>query len=207
MTEHQNDERTPEPEEQEPTPRGSMRYQDPESTTPREPSVAEQRARRKAEEREQARAQAEAQAAQEQLEKAERRRKLMLGGGVTVGIAALIGAWYITSTPDEVTATCTDKNGNVAKDERVCDQQYVEQHGGHPGAGGMMFLPIFMGGGQYHYNYGGTVQNGRVTGGSFTKPDGANIKTKSGKTVQRGGLGTGKGGFGKGGFGGKSGGS
>lgn len=197
MTDEQHDEHAEQP-------RGRMRYQDPDSAQPREPSVAEQRARRKAEEREAARVQAE----QEEAErKADRNRKLKIGGGVTVGIAALVGAWYL-STPSEsetVTARCAQADGEdkgKVADEKKCDRDYVESHGGHVGAGGLLLLPLATGGfGQYHYNYGGTVQNGHVVGGSTTKPKGKTVKTGSGKTIQRGGFGGGKrGGFG--GFGG-----
>jgi hypothetical protein len=49
---------------------------------------------------------------------------------------------------------------------------------------------------QYHYNYGGSVGPGnRVTGGSTAAPSGnTTVKTKAGKTVQRGGFGISSGG-------------
>ncbi|GAA1252717.1 hypothetical protein GCM10009676_44560 [Prauserella halophila] len=62
-----------------------------------------------------------------------------------------------------------------------------------------MFLP--MPGGnmqQYRYNYGGSGAPGtKVQGGTYNKPSGANITTRSGKTVQRGGFGVSGGSFGK----------
>ncbi|MGH3436946.1 MAG: hypothetical protein ACRDRN_10830 [Sciscionella sp.] len=169
------------------TPRGEVRYQDPDSTTPRAPSVAEQRARRKAAE-EAAAAEQAAQAAAER--KAALRKRIMIGGGVTVGVVALVAAYY-ASKPDDVTAYCTSQNGAVQQQEQVCDASYVNSHGGYV-SGGFFFLPIVGGGFQsYHYNYGGTVHNGHVTGGSNVKPNNANIKSKSGKVIQRGGFGVG----------------
>lgn len=173
--------------------RGEMREQDPDTTTPRGPTVAEKRARKKAaaEKAERERAEAEAARRKEMIKK-----RVMIGGGVTVGVAALVAAYY-ASKPEEVTATCVGPNGDVAKNEQVCSKEYVENNGGHVGAGGLLFLPI-PGGGfhSYHYNYGGTVHNGHVNGGSKTKPGNAHIKTHGGKTIQRGGFGVGRGGSG-----------
>ena len=182
--------------------RGQMRFQDPETTKPREPTLAEQRARRKAIEDEAERELAEA-AAQVAVErKARTRRRVMIGSGVTVGVAALVAVWYQAATPDEVTANCVANDNTLASDENVCDEHYVTSHGGYY-SGGFFFLPIPGGGiNQYHYNYGGTVgPGGRVTGGSATAPSGrTTVKTSSGKTVQRGGFGISSGG--KGGSGG-----
>lgn len=177
---------------EEPPERGSMREQDPDTTTPRGPTVAEQRARKKA---------AAEHAERERKEREERERKerlkkrVMIGGGVTVGVAALVGAYY-ASQPDEVTAYCVDQQGDVAQNDQVCSKEYVLNHGGHM-SGGILFMPI-VGGGfhSYHYNYGGTVHNGHVSGGSKARPQGAHIKTNSGKTIQRGGFGVGRGGSG-----------
>ena len=191
----------PEPEdtpEAEPK-RGQMRFQDPETTKPREPTLAEKRARRKAVEEEAERALAEA-AEQEQVErKAKTRRRIMIGSGVTVGVAALVAVWYQAASPETVTANCVSNDDVLSSDENVCDENYVTSHGGHY-SGGFFFLPIIGGGPgqytQYHYNYGGTVgAGGRVTGGSATAPSGrTTVKTSSGKTVQRGGFGISSGG-------------
>lgn len=192
------------PDEQDEPPRGSMRFQDPDSAKPRPPTLAEQRARQAAlaEER------------QRELEverRSEARRKVMIGAGVTIGLVGVIAAYYVAATPDEVTAVCTDADGSVVENENYCDESYVTSQGGHIGPGGFLFLPIGLGGGSYRYNYGGTGTVGStVSGGTYTKPANAQITTRSGKTVQRGGFGiSGKtSGFGKsGGFGGKSGGS
>ncbi|WP_020668901.1 hypothetical protein [Amycolatopsis nigrescens] len=165
--------------------RGSMRFQDAESATRREPSVAEQRARRKALQEEEEREIAQAAADRKSATK----RKILIGSGVTVGLVGLVATYYTVAQPENVQASCTDGNDIVVQNDDYCDEAYVTSHGGHV-SGGFMFLPLFMGGGQYRYNYGGTGAVGsRVSGGSFDKPANANVTTKSGKSVQRGGLG------------------
>lgn len=165
--------------------RGEMRVQKPGSTTPRQPPLSEQRAREKAQQAEAERARAE-QAAIEH--KALVRRRVMLGAKVTVGLAAVVGIGYLVLRPDNVTAYCTGNNDSVA-DDQYCDDSYVSSHGGYS-SGGFYYIPIPGGGyNQYRYYYGGTVSGGRVSGGSYTKPAGENISTRSGKTVQRGGFG------------------
>lgn len=184
---------TPDESGQQPTeeqPRGSMRYQDASTTRPRPPSLAEQRARQQAEEEE---AERELAAQVEAGRRATIRRRVLIGGGVTVGIAALVGAWYLLS-PSDVTARCTvDSNGadqGTVVQDQYCDESYVTSHGGHI-SNGIVFLPI-PGGGyrQYHYYYGGTGSIGqRATGGSYNPPSNATIRTNSGKTISRGGFG------------------
>src|SRR5438874_2582782 len=149
---------------------GSMRFQDAESAKPREPTLAEQRARRKAladeEQREAELKQAE--------EKAASRRKVLIGGGVTTGLVGVVAAWYLVGTPKEVEAVCTDSSGTVVADNE-CDESYATSHGGYYNTGtGFWFVPLPGGGwGQYRYNYGGTgVLGGRVAGGTYTAPSG-----------------------------------
>lgn len=177
--------------------RGAMRYQDAETTTPREPTLAEKRAMRRAleqEEEQQRTVVAEAE------RKSLRRRRVMIGAGVTVGIVATVAVWYAAVTPDEVSAYCVDDSSTLSSDENVCSEDYVRSHGGYH-SGGFFFIPI--GNGQYrsyHYNYGGTVSGSgsgrRVTGGSTAAPgSGTTVKSgTSGKTIQRGGFGVSSGG-------------
>jgi hypothetical protein len=187
------DKAEPEPEAE--PKRGSVRYQDAETTTPREPTLAERRAMRKA---------LEDQDEQERTDVAEverkslRRRRTMIGAGVTVGVVATVALWYTAAAGGgEVTANCVDDSSTLSSDENVCTDEYVTSHGGYS-SGGIFFLPI--GGGnyrQYHYNYGGSVAQGSrtVTGGSTAAPSGrTTVKTPSGSTVQRGGLGVSGGG-------------
>jgi hypothetical protein len=186
---------------------GTIRYQDA-STEPRPPTLAEQRARMQAEEE-----LAVQQAVADQ--RSTTRRRVMIGAGVTVGVAALVAGWYVLASPASVTARCAVAAGSdtdtVVADQN-CDPAYAAAHGGHV-SNGFVFIPLVGGGfGQYRYYYGGTGTIGQhVSGGSFTAPSHATVRTGSGTTVQRGGFGiTGKtGGIGgsSGGTGGKTGGS
>jgi hypothetical protein len=177
------------PEEPAEPRRGQIRFQDAETTRPREPTLAEQRARRRAIEQEEERAAAAAAVAQR---KSTLRRRILIGSGVTVGVVALVAVWYTAASADEVTAHCvTSTDSTLADNENNCDENYVRSQGGYH-SGGIFFLPLPGGGGysQYRYNYGGTVSGGRVLGGSTVAPSGrTTVKTASGKTVQRGGLG------------------
>jgi hypothetical protein len=175
--------------------RGRVRYQDPETTTPREPTLAEQRARREAERRRKAQEEAAAAAAQR---KSKTRKRVLIGGGVAVGVVAIVAIAYAASSgsDDAVNAQCTDQNGVVVDDSNC---------GGTPtnGSYGGGFVPIFLGGfgNQYHYNYGSSSPVGTVArGGSVTAPpSGTSIRsgttgsslgsTSSNGTVSRGGLG------------------
>jgi hypothetical protein len=163
-----------------------MRFQD-SSTQPKEPSLAEQRARQQAlvqEERDE-------EVARQADAKSATRRKILIGSGVTVGLVGLVATFYAVAKPaGDVTAVCTDASGVVQNDDN-CDENYVTSHGGHV-SGGFLFLPIGGGGyNSYRYNYGGTGVIGQpVTGGSYDAPSSrTNVNTKSGKSVQRGGFG------------------
>lgn len=172
--------------------RGQIRSQEAGSTKPRPPTLAEQRARLQAEhqQREMALA-AEAAVAR----KAKKRKHLLIGGGVTVGVVALVAIGYAALKPDNVTATCTTTDDVVVADDQNCDEDYARAHGGYS-SGGIIFLPIVGGGhSQYRYNYGGTGSVGqKISGGSTVAPPKANITTRSGSTVQRGGFGVSSGG-------------
>jgi hypothetical protein len=185
-----SDEVTSEQTPSQPAQRGSMRFQD-ENTTAKQPSVGEQRARRQAFIEQEEREEAERQAAEVAKRKSEFKRKVLIGGGVTVGLVGLVATYYGVAQPKEVTASCTDANGVVVADDNNCDEAYVTSHNGYS-SGGFLFLPIGGGGyNSYRYNYGGTGAVGqRVAGGSYTAPSNANVTSKtSGKSVQRGGLG------------------
>ncbi|GAB3286123.1 hypothetical protein [Parasphingorhabdus pacifica] len=179
---------------------GRMRFQDADTTTPREPTLAEHRARIAAEKRQEEKL-AEAE------RKTEKRRRVMVGGGVSVGVVALVAAFYSGSAysaeKNAVSQYCAAEQGGnaVAKEENLCDEEYVEENGGYTN-GGMFFMPFFLPGGgvggynQYRYGYtspgapaptpGSTVSNP-----SFNKPSNATIKNSKGATVQRGGFGIG----------------
>jgi hypothetical protein len=169
----------PVPEEPRP---GSMRFQDG-TTPPREPTLAEQKAREQAERR-------RAEEARRETEEAERkqriRRRIMNGAGVTVGLAAVIGIGYLITSGDEETAYCTDEDGVI-----VDDSNCVTPVASSSGPSGAYPYPIFIGAGgrQYHYTYGGSGTLGeRVKGGTTTLPsDKTKVKTyTSGRTISGG---------------------
>jgi hypothetical protein len=169
--------------------RGRIREQD-ESTTPREPTLAERRARERAARRER---EAEEQRAADEAAGRTKRKKRLIGAGVTVGVVALIAAGYSAAQPEEeIAAQCVDQETGVIVDDSNCAAP--AQDANYTGGGGFAFFPIFIGGGgrQYHYNYGGAGAIGqRVSGGTTTvPPDGTRVRTSAGSsTVTRGGLG------------------
>jgi hypothetical protein len=187
------DEERPEP--------GRMRFQD-ESTTPREPTLAERRAREQAARRAEEARRAEAeQAAEREATSKRRRKRLLIGAGATVGIVAVIAVGYALAQPDdEVEAQCVDAETGVVVEDDNCVTPVAGGSYGHAG------YPIFIGvgGRQYRYNYGGSGAIGQpVAGGTSTLPkEGTTVVTSSGRvvaggsssssgsdTVSRGGLG------------------
>ncbi|MEV8436436.1 hypothetical protein AB0425_03600 [Actinosynnema sp. NPDC051121] len=161
--------------------RGQIRQQEPGRTKARPPTLAEQRARAAAIEQ-----QREQQLAVEAEEARRRklRKRLLIGGGVAVGVAGVVAIWYAVSSPDDVVAQCVQDD--VVVDDQYCDEDYARSHGGYT-SGGF----IYIGGSSYRYNYGApsTPIGQKVSGGTYTMPKGANITTKSGSVVQRGGFG------------------
>jgi hypothetical protein len=173
-------------------PQGSMRFQD-ETSRPREPTLAERKAREQAERRQrEAAEQAEADAQRSRT----RRKRILIGAGATVGLVAVIAIGYAIAQPDEdVSARCVDDSG-VVVDDSNCVTPAASSSNYHSGGG---LYPIFIGAGgaQYHYNYGGSGSLGQpVSGGTTTVPrDSTKVTTVSGKNVSvskvtRGGLGS-----------------
>jgi len=179
-------------------PQGSMRFQD-ETSRPREPTLAERKAREQAERRQrEAAEQAEVDAQRSRT----RRKRILIGAGATVGLVAVIAIGYAIAQPDdEVSARCVDDSG-VVVDDANCVTPAASSDSHYYGGG---FYPIFIGAGgaQYHYNYGGSGSIGQpVSGGTTTVPrDTTRVTTASGKTVSgssggssgsvsRGGLGS-----------------
>lgn len=170
---------------------GSVQRQEPGITQPRPPTVAEARARDKARKRAEEARQAAVAAGEA---KKRTRKRVMIGGVAIVGVAALVGGGYLAyraiSAPDKVTASCVKvENGQeVVVEDRYCG----DGRPGFVGDGGIGPGLIILGGGpQYRYYYGGTPTIGKPpTGGTTVKPKSAEIKTKSGTTIQRGGLGS-----------------
>ncbi|PXX64077.1 hypothetical protein DFR70_105259 [Nocardia tenerifensis] len=177
--------------QQVPPRRGSVQRQEAGVTQPRPPTVAEARARDKARKRAEEAQRAAAAAAEA---KKRTRKRVMIGGVAIVGVAALVGGGYLVyraiTAPDQVTASCVKiENGQevVVPDSYCGDGRpgFVNDGGIGPG------LIILGGGPQYRYYYGGTPNIGKPpTGGTTVRPKSAEIKTKSGTTIQRGGLGS-----------------
>jgi hypothetical protein len=186
-------------EEERPAP-GSMRFQDG-STTPREPTLAERRAREQAQRRQEAAAR---QAVDDEERAKKKRSRILVGAGVTVGIVAVIAVGYAVAQPDEeIQAQCVDEETQEIVDDSNCVTPRAGS--GYYGGGGV--YPVFIGGGgrQYYYNYGGTGTVGqRVSGGTTVVPsDGTRVRSSSGRdvsprasssSVSRGGLGVSGGG-------------
>ncbi|MFF2551919.1 hypothetical protein ACFVUS_13020 [Nocardia sp. NPDC058058] len=196
----------PSPPQPAPQPRrGSVNRQEAGVTAPRPPTVAEARAREKARKRAEEAEQAATEAAETKRKK---KKKVLIGGAAVVGVAALVGGGYLAYdalTTPEVTAYCTvvAKKGQVVavgngqtvtatsdNQEIVIPDNYCDdaKRTGSTGLGGIFILN----GSQYRYYYGGSGNTiGHApTGGSTVLPKGADVKTKSGSTIQRGGLGS-----------------
>lgn len=164
--------------------RGRMSFQDPETTVPREPTLAERRARELEDRRKQ---EAEEAWWDEQQKQAKRRKRMLIGGGVGIGLVAVIALAYAASGDDKTTtARCVDQSTNVVVSDNNCTQPVANTT--HYGGGG--FYPIFIGNGgrQYHYTYGGSGTVGQVeTGGTTVPPRTGSVRTSSGSTVNVGG--------------------
>lgn len=158
---------------------GSMRYQDPATTRPRPVTVAELRAREKylGKERdiEEARLAAEA--------KRRQRNGRLIGAGVAVGVVGVVaGLGYWALSPNRVSAQCV--RDDVNHQPVIVPDSYCTGH--TAGLNGFFYY----GGHQYRYYYGSSGSLGsRPVGGTTVAPKGATITTKSGTTIQRGGLG------------------
>jgi len=170
------------PEQDEPTDHrsdGSVQFQDPATTKPRPPTPAELRARekfaKKQQEMEEARLEAEA--------KRRKQKRTLIGAAATVGVVGVVaGLGYWALSAPTVTAQCAreDANGQPV----IVQDNYCTGH--TAGLDGFFFY----GGHQYRYYYGSSGSVGSPPiGGTTTAPKGATIKTKSGSTIQRGGLG------------------
>lgn len=189
---HSADDRPEHDEANSGAPKGRIRQQDA-STTPREPSLAEKRAREQ-------KLRADREAVRLKEARSRTTKRVLVGTGATIGVVALIAGIYAASSPDEeIVAQCVDDNQVVVPDEN-CGGDPARQDQVSDGGGGFAFVPIFLGGGggQYHYNYGSTGGVGQVaTGGSVNPPpaaskSGTTVRSgTSGGTISRGGLGVG----------------
>ena len=165
-----------------PAPSGSMRFQDPATSRPRPPTVGETRAREKAERERKAAERARFEA---NLKRHQRNRRL-LGGAAVVGVVGVVaGLGYWALSPRTVNAQCVQEDssgGPIIVPDSYCSGT------SNGGSSGFFF---YSGGHQYRYYYGssGTVGS-RPSGGTTVAPKDTTVKTSSGSTIQRGGLGS-----------------
>jgi hypothetical protein len=115
--------------------------------------------------------------------KRRKRNRRLIGAGAGVGVVSVVaGLGYWALSAPTVTAQCVrdDTNGQPV----IVPDSYCTGH--TAGLNGFFFY----GGHQYRYYYGSSGSIGqRPIGGATTAPSGATVKTKSGSTIQRGGLG------------------
>jgi hypothetical protein len=161
---------------------GRIRQQDPATTRPRRLSLGEQRAIAVAERREEEAREAEA---EEQNARSRKRRRVIVACAIVAVIVLVVVLVNAFGSNDRVvTASCVDDRGVVVDDD-YCDGS---RPGSYGGPGGL----IFLGGNSYRYYYGGTAVPGQVAqGGSTVAPKKADVVTRTGRTIQRGGFGVG----------------
>ncbi|MDH2428276.1 hypothetical protein [Sphaerisporangium sp. TRM90804] len=101
-----------------------------------------------------------------------------------MGVVAtlVVGAAIASANTDDVTADCVavadrDADGYLVVDDDRCEEGYRGPHGA------------------YIWYFGGALRASRVFGGTTVRPSNANISTRSGAVIQRGGFG-GRGGSG-----------
>ncbi|MGX9293719.1 hypothetical protein [Tsukamurella paurometabola] len=157
---------------------GRIREQD-ENTTARPETVAEARARQRAQRQraeDEQRAAAEAAAA---AAKKSRRRKQMIGAGVGVGVVGAIALLYVAIPDNDDTQPVATQTAYCTVDgDQVVSDDYCSRGTYNPVTGF-----IFLNGMSYRYNYGGSYNNGRVTGGSYDRPPNTAFRTSSGAAV------------------------
>jgi len=157
---------------------GRIREQD-ENTTARPESVAEARARQRAQRQRAEDEEREAAEAAAAAAKKSRRRKQMIGAGVGVGVVGAIALLYV-AIPDNdgarnvntQTAYCTVDGDQVVSDDYCSRGTY------NPVTGF-----ILLNGMSYRYNYGGSYNNGRISGGSYDRPANTAFRTSTGGAV------------------------
>ena len=157
---------------------GRIREQD-ENTTARPETVAEARARQRAQRQRAEDEQREAAEAAEAARKKSRRRKQMIGAGVGVGVVGAIALLYVAIPDNDGARNVNTQTAYCTVDgEQVVSDDYCSRGTYNPVTGF-----IFLNGMSYRYNYGGTVNNGRVTGGSYDRPTNTAFRTSSGAAV------------------------
>lgn len=166
---------------------GSVRWQDPATATPREPTVAEARARDKAQKAREAEERIEELKAEKAAKRAATGKKVLIGSAVGVGVVAVVAAGYAMFHHDTVGATCVKDGTNEVVPDSYCSSGYS--------SGGSSFIYA---GSPYRYYYGGSSGGvGTIArGGTLTLPKGTTATTKSGTSISKSGSSISRGGFG-----------
>ena len=169
-------------------PQGSVRWQDPATAKPRQPSVAEARARDKAQKAREAEEEIERVKAEKARKRAATGKKVLIGSAVGVGVVAVVAAGYaIFHRDDRIGASCVKDGTNEVVPDSYCSSGYS--------SGGSTF---FYAGSSYRYYYGGSNSGvGSIAhGGTLTLPKGTTATTKSGTSISKSGSSVSRGGFG-----------
>lgn len=169
-------------------PQGSVRWQDPATAKPRQPTIGEARARDKAQKAREAEEEIERVKAEKARKRAATGKKVLIGSAVGVGVVAVVAAGYAIFHRDErVSASCVKDGSN-----EVVPDSYCSSGTSH---GGSTFLYM---GSPYRYYYGGsnTGVGSIARGGTLTLPKGTTATTKSGTSISKGGSSVSRGGFG-----------
>ncbi|NMD56345.1 MULTISPECIES: hypothetical protein [Tsukamurella] len=157
---------------------GRIREQD-ENTTARPESVAEARARQRAQRQRAEDEEREAAEAAAAAAKKSRRRKQMIGAGVGVGVVGAIALLYVAIPDNDNTQNVNTQTAYCTVDgDQVVSDDYCSRGTYNPVTGF-----IFLNGMSYRYNYGGSYNNGRLTGGSYDRPPNTAFRTSSGAAV------------------------
>ncbi|WP_336670645.1 hypothetical protein [Tsukamurella sp. USMM236] len=157
---------------------GRMRQQD-ENTQARPETVAEARARQRAQRQRAEDEQREAAEAAAAAAKKSRRRKQMIGAGVGVGVVGAIALLYVAIPDNDNTQNVNTQTAYCTVDgDQVVSDDYCSRGTYNPVTGF-----IFLNGMSYRYNYGGSYNNGRITGGSYDRPANTAFRTSTGAAV------------------------
>lgn len=169
-------------------PQGSVRWQDPATAKPRQPTVGEARARDKAQKAREAEEEIERVKAEKARKRAATGKKVLIGSAVGVGVVAVVAAGYaIFHRDDRIGASCVKDGTNEVVPDSYCSSGYS--------SGGSTF---FYAGSSYRYYYGGSNSGiGSIAhGGTLTLPKGTTATTKSGTSISKSGSSVSRGGFG-----------
>jgi hypothetical protein len=91
---------------------------------------------------------------------------------ISLGAVTTIAALVLSGCADDVTAYCVKAAPDANGQHQVIDERYCDS--GHS---------------TFFWYYGGQYNSGHVSGGTTVKPADANITSKQGRSISRGGFG------------------